>query len=35
MLRATPIWGFDGAGNLVETAVDTLRWEYEPASLAA
>jgi hypothetical protein len=33
MLRATPAWGFDASGQLVETAVDTLRWEFSPATL--
>jgi hypothetical protein len=34
MVRATPAWGFGAAGDLVETDVDTLRWEFDPGSLA-
>jgi hypothetical protein len=32
--RSTPAWGFGPLGTLVETAIDTLRWEFNPTTLA-
>lgn len=34
MLRATPAWGFGVNGALEESAVDTLRWEFDPTTRA-
>jgi hypothetical protein len=34
MIRATPAWGFGPDGALTETAIDTLRWEFDPVTLA-
>ena len=34
MLRSTPAWGFGVDGTFTETAIDTLRWEFDPATLA-
>jgi hypothetical protein len=34
MVRATPAWGIGPTGDLVETPVDTVRWEFDPVSLA-
>lgn len=34
MIRATPAWGFGPDGALVETPVDTLRWEFDPVTRA-
>lgn len=34
MVRSTPAWGFGPTGLLEETAIDTLRWEFNPATLA-
>lgn len=32
--RSTPAWGFGVTGALEETAIDTLRWEFDPKTLA-
>lgn len=34
MIRATPAWGFGPTGVLAETAIDTIRWEFNPTTLA-
>ncbi len=34
VVRATPAWGFNSLGNLEETPVDTLRWEFDFSTLA-
>ncbi|MDB5415303.1 MAG: 49, APCd hypothetical protein [Rubritepida sp.] len=34
MSRSTKTWGFGVTGSLEETPVDTLRWEFNPATLA-
>lgn len=34
MIRATPAWGFGATGALEEAPIDTLRWEFDPATLA-
>lgn len=34
MVRATPAWGINSQGLLEETPVDTIRWEFDPVSLA-
>jgi hypothetical protein len=32
--RSTPAWGFGPLGTLVEAPIDTLRWEFNPTTLA-
>lgn len=34
MIRSTPAWGFGPDGALVETPVDTLRWEFDRVTQA-